>query len=281
MEEYCAIAKLETCIDELIYRFHLKPRRIRLDARIRGYLLFIFYKLNLYINTYDKEVHEYFKDTLMFQSRHSNYTFYAQIQEILQTKYTKQESAELFLELINHPDIIIYYIYGRKNRGKVIRELSDKSPVFGDPKSSFLSYFKFFEKRGKDWFAKMDSKTSTSEIVGHAVLFEYRYFFGEFLNVAGLKESDSINVGVLRKFVESAKDTDDLETREFNAKTRRWIKKCGEGSERNAQFVCRKTRKNRSKTSSPASSSPASSSPASSSPASSSPASSFHFVFQQ
>jgi len=244
MRDYRDIESVETFVDEIIYRFHLKPRKIRLNAHVRAYLFFIFFKIFCYCKLFipNKKFYKYFKEVLIFQSRHPNYAFYKQILEFMQTKYSKEESVELFIELINHPDLVIYYFYGRKNKEKAIREISEKSFLFGDPNSSFLSYFHYFEKKNADWFSKkLDAITSLNEVKDHTVLFEYRYFHGEITN---LTKEDNFSIGFFRKFVSSMENIEDLENHEFNAKTGRWVRKCKAGFRRNTDFQCRKTRKN-------------------------------------
>ncbi len=169
-----------------------------LFLEISGYLSLILLKLTIYFNAYlqkekkrnlekkekagstskkpdelpdPNEKINYFKNSLFFNCRHSNYALYVALKasmrkllapnfEIMRSKKQKRGSAveldedrivaKVFRQIVLNPPVLLEYLvvdpsYIRKNGFSPTNVLDKKSAGYGDPVKSLHSYFSFFE----------------------------------------------------------------------------------------------------------------------------------------
>ena len=180
---------------------------------IRNYLFLFLFKLQRYYNFYltDEKVKnksktaKYLKDTLFFNSRHTNYEIYKSIKHLIK-EYFKQYNQDIKLsnneivtiiqKLILQQDVLQEFLLNdannvRKNAFLITNKLDKTHKSYGDPHYSLVSYFDFFEnpvdnptrRNDKnelfhDWlqYDGVDNYSSTTDIKDNIVLTENRSF---------------------------------------------------------------------------------------------------------
>ena len=191
----------------------VESRNKTLIKSIKNYLFLFLFKLQRYFNFYltDEKVKnksktaKYLKDTLFFNSRHTNYEIYKAIKQLI-TEYFKQYNANIKLSdgelasiiqklVIQQPvleDFLLNDIGNvRKNAFLITNKLDKTHKSYGNPYYSLVSYFDFFEnpidnttrRNDKnelfhDWlqYDGVDNYSSTTDIKNNIVLTEIRSF---------------------------------------------------------------------------------------------------------
>jgi hypothetical protein len=269
--DYDTIVKVDDCVQEIFNKFNknniqhlsLYFKKVKI---IMNYLFLIFYKIDLYINDWLKEKNKksdsYFKDFLAFASRHTNYDLFKGILQLLKEVTNKNEDAvfDIFIKLINQPEILYKTIYKKNKKPLSIQSMPPirirnqdgnfiPNPNFGNPNVSFLSYFEFMKKFKNDWLIinNIDTFSTTFPLQENSVLIENRLFYLEIREF--VKDETKVNLkynliqhyeNAYKKLIESSK-VNDLNKKEWNPTTKRYIKKCQEGTRRNKKtFKCSK-----------------------------------------
>jgi len=282
--EYDDVLSTEKMADELIAEFNKTSKRKIASDRGMGktlkfYLFLFLYKLAKYIEYHSKILFgedDYLKDYLSFSSRHTNYTLYARIKEIMAKHYGVANTKEL-LGFFYKPEILIRMYeasnfteddYDEKGEYKFdsadVIDLPKRSKNYGNPMYSLLSYFKYFEdpitkKKGepdyetaKDWFVDsgLDIYSTTFDLKNDEVLLENRYFRFEIglwirNNIDRSIHTDELSVREMFKIVNSlyGKNKKKLINLEEDPQSHTLAKKCKPGFKRNKAFDCVKTEK--------------------------------------
>lgn len=130
---------------------------------IKSYLFLIFYKLYLFYNVFNNNTKvKYFKDSLFFNSRHSNYILYEALKKSIHHYFkekwnTKDSEIEIQGKIIQIIQTLCvqtsileqHFITDSNKRRKNVFNLNNKldknSSSYGNPGKSLISYFEFFE----------------------------------------------------------------------------------------------------------------------------------------
>jgi hypothetical protein len=130
---------------------------------IKSYLFLIFYKLFMFYNVFNNNTKvKYFKDSLFFNSRHSNYILYEALKKSIHHYFkekwnTKDSEIEIQEKIIQIIQILCvqtsileqHFITDSNKRRKNVFNLNNKldknSSSYGNPGKSLISYFEFFE----------------------------------------------------------------------------------------------------------------------------------------
>jgi len=206
------IERIEKCVNKLFESYNKSvPKEIRIRETkninivksMKNCIFMILYKLERYFNNYlqDEKVKnkaknaKYLKDTLFFNSRHTNYELY---------QYLKKYVSEYFANSLDDNQIIIivhtlivqqniledFLIedkqFVRKNAFLITNKLEKTNSQYGNPYYSLISYFNFFEDPKydneteifNDWlqYKNIDIFSSTTDIKNDVVLCEVRSF---------------------------------------------------------------------------------------------------------
>jgi hypothetical protein len=242
-------------------------------------LFLFFYKLAKYIENHSKILFgedDYLKDYLSFSSRHTNYTLYSRIKEILTTHYEVTGTKEM-VNFLYKPELL-KEMYEASNFSEDdyeengdykytdadIVELPKRSTNYGNPMYSLYSYFKYFEdpvtkkkgepdyKTANDWFVDsgLDIYSTTFDLKNDEVLLENRYFrfeMGLWLknNVSKNIHTDELSVREMNMIVNSlyGKKMNKLMNLELDPSSHKITKKCNDGYKRDKNFECVKTKK--------------------------------------
>jgi len=191
----------------------VESRNKILIKSIKNYLFLFLFKLQRYFNFYltDEKVKnksktaKYLKDTLFFNSRHTNYELYKAIKQLI-SEYFKQynpniklscgEIASIIQKLVIQQSVLEEFLLddignARKNAFLITNKLDKTHKNYGNPHYSLVSYFDFFEnpidnttrRNDKnelfhDWlqYDGVDNYSSTTEIKNNIVLTEIRSF---------------------------------------------------------------------------------------------------------
>jgi hypothetical protein len=231
------LQRIEFCVDQLIAGYNKKQRNpdLRLMKtesnktvlkQFKSYLGLILFKLYIYYNVYIKKEKEnkkenqgkpkenqkiiYFKDSLFFNPRHSNYDFYLEMKkslvELLRpylNRMTMDENkrnqivASIILSIVLQPTVLKELLledltnadphaFDRTN------QIKRGSERYGNPYDSLGSYFQFFEKPRNDdtnlyeddtivnydWFQYhgVDKVSTQMDIKDNVILVEVRNF---------------------------------------------------------------------------------------------------------
>jgi len=213
------LQRIEYCVDQLIAGYNKKEKLKILKTesnktvlkQFKGYLGLILYKLYVYYNTYlekerensgkpkDKKKTIYFKDSLFFNPRHSNYDFYLEAKKCLSELFSGKENGnEVIRKMILQPDILKKLLLNgetvlNENAFLPLNSESKKgNEKYGDPYYSLDSYFQFFEEPANDdsnlyaddtimfydWFQYkgVDKVSTQMEIKNNVILVEARNF---------------------------------------------------------------------------------------------------------
>ena len=231
------LQKIEYCVDKLITGYNEKERNpnlkiVKTDSnktvlkQFKGYLGLILYKLYVYYNSYiDKERENseklkekqktiYFKDSLFFNPRHSNYDFYVEAKKCLSDLLSgkgeaKENGNEVIRKIILQPDILKKLLLNGETKLDenaflpLNQSITKGDEKYGNPYYSLDSYFQFFEEPADDdlnlyeddtiiyydWFQYkgVDKVSTQMEIKNNVILVEARnfqkimsnYIFGE------------------------------------------------------------------------------------------------------
>jgi len=228
-ERIAVIANIEKCINKLFENYNkssptlttnkiiklklVESRNKTLIKSIKNYLFLFLFKLQRYFNFYltDEKVKnksksaKYLKDTLFFNSRHTNYEIYKAIKQLI-AEYFKQydpniklsdgELASIIQKLVVQQPVLEEFLLddignARKNAFLITNKLDKSHKSYGNPYYSLVSYFDFFEnpidnttrRNDKnelfhDWlqYDGVDNYSSTTDIKNNIVLTEIRSF---------------------------------------------------------------------------------------------------------
>jgi len=191
----------------------VESRNKILIKSIKNYLFLFLFKLQRYFNFYltDEKVKsksktaKYLKDTLFFNSRHTNYEIYKAIKQLI-AEYFKQynpdikisndQIASIIQKLVIQQPVLEEFLLDdvnniRKNAFLITNKLEKTHKNYGNPHYSLVSYFDFFEnpidnttRRNEnnelfhDWlqYDGVDNYSSTTDIKNNIVLTEIRSF---------------------------------------------------------------------------------------------------------
>jgi hypothetical protein len=179
---------IEECVKLLIDDYNKTDTRYKIVAEegatkekkeivsaIKNYIGLILYKLSKYLNFYlqqdPNETKKYLKDSLTFNSRHKNYALYKGLKRSIETLFKeqhirKEEIPSIIQQLIVNERVLLprllddeeYVDIGAFNIENILGRDDD---FYGDPKTSLLSYFQFFEEpRNQD-----DNMSEDDEII--------------------------------------------------------------------------------------------------------------------
>lgn len=127
---------------------------------IKSYLFLIFYKLFLFYQNYHNNTStniQYFKNSLFFNSRHSNYILYDALKKSIRRYFGENENAPeeheipmILQKLCVQSEILEKYLVSdikslRKNIFRRTNIFDKKNISYGNPAKSLISYFQFFE----------------------------------------------------------------------------------------------------------------------------------------
>jgi hypothetical protein len=222
-ERIAVIENIEKCINKLFENYNKSSPTIKLkivESRnkplvksIKNYLFLFLFKLQRYFNFYltDEKVKnksktaKYLKDTLFFNSRHTNYEIYKSLKQLISAYFTQydpniklsnNEIASIIQKLVIQQPVLEEYLINdptniRKNAFLISNKLDKTHKSYGNPYYSLVSYFDFFEdpidnttKRNDknelfhDWlqYDGIDIYSSTTDIKNNIVLTEIRSF---------------------------------------------------------------------------------------------------------
>ena len=212
------ILDVQKCLTELMKPFHKKLKTTyeletnsTNDTLLKKFAYYgglILFKLFLYYNKYlttDKSKRKYFKNTLFFNVRHSNYVLYQNMKKKLSTLLKMNEDeptvAKLIQDFFVQKDILLPYFKDsvddkgtsvlRKGAFNLDNKLEIKSSSYGNPAYSLVSYFQFFENPTTldneamddtiihyDWleYKNIDAFSAKMDLVNDVVLIECRFF---------------------------------------------------------------------------------------------------------
>jgi hypothetical protein len=202
------INKIEKYVNKLFESYNKsvpKDKRIResknvgLVKSMKNCIFMILFKLARYFNNYlqDDNVKnksknaKYLKDTLYFNSRHTNYELYKSLKKYISEYFSNsivdKEIITIVQTLIVQQDILEEFLiedkqYVRKNAFLITNNLEKDNKKYGNPYYSLISYFNFFEdpidEISNDWleYSGIDVYSSTSDIKNDVVLCEVRSF---------------------------------------------------------------------------------------------------------
>lgn len=222
------LQRIEYCADQLISGYNEKETNTDLKItktetnkkvikQLKGYLGLILYKLYIYYNSYleresenkekpkEKQKNIYFKDSLFFNPRHSNYDFYLEAKKCLSKLFanglnvtTSRKENEIIRKIILQPDILTKLLLNtttvvNENTFLLLNQRFEKGDEkYGDPFYSLDSYFQFFEEPANDdtnlyeddtiifydWFQYkgVDKVSTQMEIQNNIILVEVRNF---------------------------------------------------------------------------------------------------------
>ena len=136
-----------------------EPEKNTLYKSIKSYLFLIFYKLFLFYNSYHGNAGaKYFKDSLFFNSRHSNYILYDALKKSIHAyfSYTSvsvsdDKIVEIIQKICVQSVILEKHLVTesttkiRKNVFDIRNKLEKNASSYGNPAKSLISYFHFFE----------------------------------------------------------------------------------------------------------------------------------------
>jgi len=191
----------------------VESRNKMLIKSIKNYLFLFLFKLQRYFNFYltDEKVKnksktaKYLKDTLFFNSRHTNYELYKAIKQLiaeyfaqynLNIKLSGGELASIIQKLVIQQSVLEEFLLNdignaRKNAFLISNKLDKSHKSYGNPYYSLGSYLDFFEhpidnttrRNDKtelfhDWlqYDGVDIYSSTTDIKNNIVLTEIRSF---------------------------------------------------------------------------------------------------------
>jgi hypothetical protein len=222
-ERIAVIENIEKCINKLFENYNKSSPTIKLkivESRnkplvksMKNYLFLFLFKLQRYFNFYltDEKVKnksktaKYLKDTLFFNSRHTNYEIYKSLKQLISAYFTQydpniklsnNEIASIIQKLVIQQPVLEEYLINdptniRKNAFLISNKLDKTHKSYGNPYYSLVSYFDFFEdpidnttKRNDknelfhDWlqYDGIDIYSSTTDIKNNIVLTEIRSF---------------------------------------------------------------------------------------------------------
>lgn len=249
-----------TCID-VYNNGHAKKIDGRTRQLLETYFFIIMYKVFCYIVSYLEDTEEgksasYLKDYLPLASRHGNDVVYQRVVEILKKEFniSSDEASGIIIDILNNRELLSKYIYASKRESAIdgsidIDQLSEEEN--GDPGISFLSYLKFLEEQGYDWFEELDAYSTRFDLKDDEVLAEYRMFAPSVELTA--KTNRLRGYGHSLKDMESfvkqqyAKKTEKLGTKIYNPSTEQFVKKCPPKQMRDENFKCQPILKTRNK----------------------------------
>jgi len=281
------IETIETVVDQLIENYnslsntHISPTNTTTFKTVKLYIFFIFYKLYFYIKnsseiTYkkglqesteekkeDEEEENYLKDFLGFSSRHSNFTLYAKVKEMLDKHYGIKDVNEI-IELLCSSEIINTIYESKEFDDKDLNEdgeikygdpttddLPETDKNFGNPLYSMRSYFRHFEtpppNHLEDWLRqeKIDIYSTTFELTEGEIMLENRSFrtaVGLFLKNAVDKKlsSSTITIKEMHTVVNAlyGPKMKDMMNLVKNPVRNKISMKCKPGFYRNINFKC-------------------------------------------
>jgi hypothetical protein len=277
---------IENVVDQLIEKYNslsntpISPVNTTIFKTVKTYIFFIFYKLYFYIKnsseiTYKKTIEEskeeneeeeednYLKDFLGFSSRHSNFTLYKKVKEMLEKHYGIKDVNEI-IELLCDSATINSIYESKEFNDKDLNEegeikygdpagddLPETDKNYGNPLYSMRSYFKHFEKapqnHHEDWLVeeKIDSYSTTFELTEGEIMLEnrsFRFALGLFLkNTVDKKLSkDTITVKEMHTVVNAlyGPKIKNMMNLEKNPVKNKISMKCKPGFYRNINFKC-------------------------------------------
>lgn len=211
--------KVDYCVKELVNKYNTnsstKHKLISNSAKqniliksIQNYLRLILYKLFNYYNSYLQNPNiKYFKDTLSFNCRHSNYTLYVALKEcMIELLSDSMENAnenlndiaiQIIREIIIQPSVLNSHLLNnvknvRKNAFNIQNVLDKENQNYGNPSYSLISYLQFFEDPvindynldiednilHYDWleYKSIDTFSSKMQLKNNIVMLEVRSF---------------------------------------------------------------------------------------------------------
>lgn len=175
---------------------------------IKSYLFLIFYKLYLFYNVYNNNTNvKYFKDSLFFNSRHSNYILYDALKKSIHryfkekwngTELEIQDKIIQIIQMVCVESTILeeHFITDPKKKRKNVfnpkNKLDKNSSSYGNPGKSLISYFEFFEDpidndtnididnniiyRDYLEYKRIDAYSAKMDLKSDIILIEYRGF---------------------------------------------------------------------------------------------------------
>lgn len=276
---YDEVIMVENMVDEIIAGFNATSKKKISESNNMGktlkfYLFLFFYKVSMYIKNHTKITNgegNYLKDYLSFSSRHTNFTLYTRIKEIMAKHYGVMNTKEL-VAVLYQPEILkkMYEAGGAAKyenseyKDAHVTDLQKRSKNYGDPMHSLRSYLIYFEdpvtkKKGdrdykseNDWFfdSGFDVYSTTFELKNDEVLIENRYFryaISLWLRNTISREihSDGFSIREMYMLVNSlyGKQAKKLMNLELDPTSHKFTKKCKDGFKRNKKFECVKTKK--------------------------------------
>jgi hypothetical protein len=211
------IERIEICINILFKNYNKSApkeymikdyKNKNLVKSMKNFIFMIFFKLDRYFNNYLQDENvinksktaKYLKDTLFYNSRHTNYELYKSLKksvsEYFSGSLTNNVIVSIIQKLLIQQSVLEEFLitdikYVRKNAFSETNKLDKQNKHYGDPVFSLNSYFDFFEdpiddperrdindEPFNDWlqYTGIDIYSSTSEIKNDIVLVEIRSF---------------------------------------------------------------------------------------------------------
>ena len=258
---YKILIKIQNHVTELIQSF---DPSLLTNKKIFTYLTLIFYKLHQYYNYFliiDKSERKYFKNSLFFNVRHSNYVLYLELKKEMMIHYagsSENDVIELIRDLMCQETILNKFLNVKK-KNVFKREPFIEKPTeyvidpktympitrYGNLEFSFISYLQFFEDPLEntyddnfDWlvYAGIDSYSQRMDIRNDILLVEVRFFSKvlhfyfskiqneEFQTYLTNNKTNGYSVHFLKHFLEIY-NSQGLQQKSKKSKTRRRSKK--------------------------------------------------------
>lgn len=199
-EMYKILVKIQDHVTELIRSF---DPSLLTNKKIFTYLTLIFYKVHQYYNDFlniNKSERKYFKNSLFFNVRHSNYILYLELKKEMIIHYagsSENDVIELIRDLMCQETILNKFLNVKKKNvfkrepfikkpTEYVIDMKTYMPItrYGNLEFSFISYLQFFEDplenvdNDHDWlvYIGIDSYSQTMDIRDDILLVEVRNF---------------------------------------------------------------------------------------------------------
>jgi hypothetical protein len=237
-----------------------KSKTLSLQSRaaktLHFYVFMIYYKVMRYVCGYmriPESDRTYLKDLITFSSRHSNYTYYLRIKEILKEELgltSDKQAVREAMRLLYDPNAtesLIMAVCDADSADWIRAQLAEGEADFGDPHKSLSSYFMHMERKlpsdadkdmdtnadeYRDWlkFRQIDTFSSQFPLIDDAVIVEDRGFFRQMIMMIQryVQPKKAVEYQTIRDFKQIARHifrkkwADNIKDRVLNPATNRW-----------------------------------------------------------
>lgn len=240
-ERISIIERIEKCIDMLLKNYNksvkkeykiIESRNKILVKSMKNYIFMILFKLERYFDNYllDEKVikksktAKYLKDTLFYNSRHTNYELYKSLKKTISLYFVNSISDTEIISIIRkiiiqQPILEENWLDNknnvRKNALSITNTIDKNNKQYGNPYYSLISYFDFFENpidyETQDWLVdkSIDIFSNTTDINNDIVLVEVRSFARLFVtymySIADDELKKNMTTGICNRLINKLK----------------------------------------------------------------------------